>query len=400
MGSDDQQLDELTKITDSYVSLSELTVRLQADYLELSDKFEKQSRQLEEINNQVTKALEANSKLSTYLSNILECLDAGVVVFGVDGKICLFNRAAEMLTGISRQKAIDKHYITIFPGDEHESTFSLLNGTQTKARGEKWFGSQPVGYSSSKIFDDNGNCCGVVEILYDISGEKKLRKTIRQVSALAALGEMSAIVAHQVRNPLAGIIGFANLLQRDLPSDHPSANLAQKISRGANELNRIMTNLLNFTKKTKPDFRELDFIKFTKEVISSFSNEHVAGKIKIDFQTDIDKILYKFDPVLFRQAFLNIMENAIQAMEPDGGKLKLSVKAKNGRSLKITFRDTGKGFPQADCEKLFKPFYTTRRNGTGLGLSMVKKMVDFHKGTIRANSPAGGGAEFIIELPL
>jgi two-component system sensor histidine kinase AtoS len=400
MQSDDQQLDELTKITDSYVSLSELTVRLQADYLELSKKFEKQSLQLEEINNQVTRALEANSRLSTYLNNILECLDAGVVVFSIDGKICLFNRAAEKLTGISRQEAIEKHYTTVFPGDEHESTFSLLDGTETKSHGEKWFGSQPVGYSSSRIFDENGSCCGVVEILYDISGEKRLRETIRQVSALAALGEMSAIVAHQIRNPLAGIIGFANLLQRDLPYDHPSAHLAQKIFKGSKELNRIMTNLLDYTKQTKPDFRELDLIKFTKEVISSFSNEPVAEKMKIVFQTDTDEVLYRFDPVLFRQAFLNIIENAVQAMEPNGGKLTLSVKTEGGQCLKIVFKDTGMGFQQGDCDKLFKPFYTTRRNGTGLGLSMVKKMIDFHNGTIRANSPAGGGAEFTIELPL
>lgn len=400
MQADDRRLDELMKITDSYVSLSELASKLQADYLELSDRFEKQSHQLEEINHQVTKALEANSKLSTYLNNILECLDAGVVVFGIDGIIYLFNRAAENLTGITRKKAVNRHYNAIFPGDEHASTFGLTSGSETKTRGEKWFGSQPVGYSSSKIFDENGGCCGVVEILYDISGEKKLRETIRQVSALAALGEMSAIVAHQVRNPLAGIIGFANLLQRDLPSDHPSAHLSRKISKGANELNRIMTNLLNYTKQTKPDFRELDMIKFIKEVISSYMNEPVAEKIQIDFQTDVNEIFYRFDPVLFRQVFLNIIENAIQAMEPDGGKLTLSVKTDAGQWLKIIFKDTGKGFPQEDCDKLFKPFYTTRRNGTGLGLSMVKKVIDFHSGTVKANSPAGGGAEFTIGLPL
>ncbi|MCP4581291.1 MAG: PAS domain-containing protein [candidate division Zixibacteria bacterium] len=400
MAIDDKHIKELKRVTDSYVSVSELAEKLQADYQELLQKFDKQSNQLEEMNIQLADTLAVNNQLSVYLNNILECLDAGVVVFDTTGQIYLFNQAAEKLTGIQREQAIAKKYNEVFTGDEHSSTLGLLQDNEIKVRGEKWFGPQPVGYSSNRIFDEHGQCCGVVEILYDISSEKQLRETIRHVSALAAIGEMAATVAHQVRNPLAGIVGFSDLLRRDLGDNHKSAPLAEKISNGAKELNRIITCLLDYTKKTKPDFRELDIISFSKETLASVSSENYARKIKTEFSTEIDNLNYRFDPILFQQAFFNIAQNACQAMGTEGGVLRLKIKKSDSRNLAIIFTDTGSGFPEEDVDKLFKPFYTTRNNGIGLGLSMVKKVVDFHNGKIIAASPGNRGARFIIELPL
>ena len=397
---DKRQLADLQKMTDSYASLSDLAEKLRADYLEVSLQFEKQTHQLEEINRQVTEALQTNNRLSAYLNIILESLDAGVIVFGMDGVINLFNYSAERLTGISHGNAIGKNYGELFPSEEHAATFTLLQSEEIKVRGEKWFGDQPVGYSASKIHDETGNCLGIVEILYDLSAEKSLRETISQVSALAALGEMSAIVAHQVRNPLAGVLGFADLLQRDLPAEHPSAPLANKISQGAREVNRIITNLLDFTRKTKPDYHELDLVNFFREMTGAIGNEPYAENLSIGFESEFDSLIYRFDPLLFRQMILNIAENAAQAMEPDGGAFRLALRAQDDKHIALIFADTGKGFADEDTENLFKPFFTTRRNGTGLGLSMVKKVVDFHNGAILAESQPGQGAVFTIKLPL
>lgn len=400
MELDKKHVEELKKVTDSYISIAELAEKLQQDYSDLSDKFDRQSSQFEEINSQLAEALSINSRLSVYLNNILECLDAGVVVFDQEGRISLFNRAAERLTGFSREKALSCFFDEVFPGDEHLPTLSLLDGDEIKVRGEKWFGSQPVGYSSSRIFDEDNNFCGVVEILYDISAEKRLRETIRHVSALAAVGEMAATVAHQVRNPLAGIIGFTDLLKRDVADNHRNAAIADKILIGAKELNRIITSLLDYTKKTSPDFRELKLIEFIKETITTLMQEEYASKTRFEMANDIQELTYKFDPVLFRQAFINLVHNACQAMEPDGGVLRLSVKKRDDGRLLIVFADSGKGFCEADAEEIFKPFYTTRNNGVGLGLSMVRKVIDFHNGKISATNGADCGAVFTIELPL
>jgi len=393
-------LRDLKEVTDSYISLAELAEKLQDDYQDLLQKFEKQSCQLEEINLQLTDALAINSRLSVYLNNILEHLDAGVVVFDIDEHINMFNRAAENLTGIEREYALAKKYSEVFSGDEHFPTLSLLHGEESRVRGEKWFGSQPVGYSSCRIFDENHYCCGVVEILYDMSSEKKLRDTIRHVSALAAVGEMAATVAHQVRNPLAGIVGFSDLLKRDLGDEHQSAELAGKISGGAKELNRIITSLLDYTKKTKPEYRELDLIEFASETFRSISAEYYTSNMSIEFDSELDHLNYRFDPILMRQAFDNIIQNACQAMGTEGGVLKLTIKKNDRNRLVIIFSDNGIGIPQEDVENIFKPFFTTRNNGIGLGLSMAKKVVDFHSGSISALSPESGGAVFTIELPL
>lgn len=400
MELDDKHVEELKKVTDSYISIAELAEKLQRDYVDLSNKFEKQSFQFEEINSQLAEALSLNNQLSVHLNNILECLDAGVVVLDGEGQITTFNRAAERLTGLARDNVLMKQYDEVFFGDEHQPTLSLLDGEEIKVRGEKWFGTQPVGYSSSRISDENNIFCGVVEILYDISAEKKLRETIRHVSALAAVGEMAATVAHQVRNPLAGIIGFTDLLKRDLGDNNRGSALADKILIGAKELNRIITSLLDYTRKTSPDFHDLDLARFLNETISSLMQEDHALNVKFEMISDIQELTYRFDPVLFRQVITNLFHNACQAMEPDGGTIRLSVRRRDDDRLIIVFADSGNGFPEDDAEEMFKPFYTTRNNGVGLGLSMVRKVIDFHNGKIYASNNPEGGAVFTIELPL
>jgi len=188
---------------------------------------------------------------------------------------------------------------------------------------------------------------------YDMSSEKKLRDTIRHVSALAAVGEMAATVAHQVRNPLAGIVGFSDLLKRDLGNDHRSADLAQKISNGAKELNRIITSLLDYTRKTMPEYRELDLIEFATEALKTISKEHYASKLSIESNFEFDHLNYRFDPILMRQAFDNIAQNACQAMGSEGGIFKLSIKKSDNNHLAIIFSDTGAGIPPEDVDNVF-----------------------------------------------
>jgi len=400
MSSDDRHFDDLKKTADSYMILSELADRLQNDYQELSQKFTVQSRQLEDINSQLNDAVAINGQLSAYLNNTLENLDAGVIVIDHDGRINLFNQAAENLTGIDRNKALSYNYRDIFAGDEHQATYDLLAGDSRKVRGEKWFGHQPVGYSANRIFDRTGQYWGVVEILYDISAEKKLRETIRHVSALAAVGEMAATVAHQVRNPLAGIIGFTDLLKRDLQDRSLDTRLADKILRGAQELNRIITGLLDFTRKTEPDYRELDIVKFAEEIAHAEAKEPYAQGIKFDYESTEKEYTYRFDPLLLRQALTNLIHNACQAMEPGKGELKLTIEIADDKYLEIAVADTGKGIREGDVEKIFQPFYTTRASGVGLGLSMVKKAIDFHNGIVTAFNKKSGGAVFVIKLPL
>ena len=399
MDLDEKNLEELKRLSNSYLSISDLAENLQAHYRELSDRFEEQNHRLEDVNIQLSDALQANGRLSTYLTNILESINAGIVVIDSNGKINIFNPAAERLSGISREKAIAHKYEQVFPGDDHAPTLGLLDSKECRVHGEKWFASQPVGYSACRIHDTDGACKGVVEILYDLAAEKKLRETISHVSALAAVGEMAATVAHQIRNPLAGIIGFVDLLKRDLGDSHASADVVAKIDLGARELNRIITVLLDYTRKLQPDFRELDLVDFLDETAKALATEPFGANIRIEYSASIKQLPYRFDPLLLRQAINNLAHNAAQAMEPEGGVLQIRLDKKGSDSLVIEFIDSGTGIDSENAEKLFKPFYTTRAQGIGLGLPMVKKTIDFHNGRITAANAPGGGAVFTIELP-
>ena len=298
MDLDEKNLEELKRLSNSYLSISDLAENLQAHYRELSDRFEEQNHRLEDVNIQLSDALQANGRLSTYLTNILESINAGIVVIDSNGKINIFNPAAERLSGISREKAIAHKYEQVFPGDDHAPTLGLLDSKECRVHGEKWFASQPVGYSACRIHDTDGACKGVVEILYDLAAEKKLRETISHVSALAAVGEMAATVAHQIRNPLAGIIGFVDLLKRDLGDSHASADVVAKIDLGARELNRIITVLLDYTRKLQPDFRELDLVDFLDETAKALATEPFGANIRIEYSASIKQLPYRFDPLL------------------------------------------------------------------------------------------------------
>jgi len=399
MDSDDKNLGELKRLAHSYLSISDLAENLQAHYRELSSRFEEQNRQLEDINLQLGDALQANGQLSAYLTNILESINAGIVVMDAHGVINIYNPAAEKLTGVPGDKAISRKYADVFPGDEHAPTCGLLQSREVKVHGEKWFALQPVGYSACRIYDADGAFKGVVEILYDMAAEKKLRETISHVSALAAVGEMAATVAHQVRNPLAGIIGFVDLLKQDLGENHACADIVAKIDLGARELNRIITMLLDYTRKTRPEFRELDLVGFIGESVRSLATEALGPNIEIEYSTDLKQYIYRFDPLLLRQALNNLAYNAAQAMEPDGGTIRIRLEKKDPNILAIVFADSGKGIDPDNAENLFKPFYTTRAQGIGLGLPMVKKAIDFHNGKVTAANSPTGGAVFTIELP-
>jgi PAS domain S-box-containing protein len=400
MDLNDRRPNELKESADYYATLADLAEQLKDDYRELSRKYKEQTDLLADMNSQLSEAVTANGQLSAYLNNILEHIDAGVIIMDKEGRISLFNQAAESLTGVSRVKAEGRDYRRIFGEDEHAPTHDLLKGSGHKVRGEKWFANQPVGYSSNKIFNKDGELCGVVEILYDISAEKNLRETIRHVSALAAVGEMAATVAHQVRNPLAAIIGFTDLLKRDLENNNQSTKIIDKIGRASNELSRIITSLLDYTKKTEPDFRELDIIKYIRETMESLAKEPYAKGIRFESDIKIKTLVYYFDPFLISQALTNLVHNSCQAMKPGAGILKMTVKTTDGNFLEIAFTDNGCGISEANIEDLFKPFYTTRSNGVGLGLSMVKKAIDFHNGIVTAYNRDDGGAVFVIKLPL
>lgn len=212
------------------------------------------------------------------------------------------------------------------------------------------------------------------------------------------LGEMASFLAHEIRNPLGGIKGFASLLQRDL-KDYPEwQKMAAMVVKGADVLNRLVTNVLNYARPLKVNIKPTHAVPFLLEIQKHIQVDHNNQHVTIEFKNLLnDDPLILMDVKLIRAALLNLIVNSIQAM-PNGGTLILELLKENNMVV-IKVVDNGEGITTENQKKLFTPFFTTKQNGNGFGLAEVKKTIQAHHGTVEVHSEQGQGSEFSIKLP-
>jgi len=395
---------------DSYALCNETTRRYMEAYKQLEEQFEFLNVRLEETNRDLRDSLEEKDRVSNYLNNILESMTDGLLVVGLDGRINLFNQAAEVITGRSQEEVLGRTYEEVMgPQDDRrksvlhtlESGDSLVNQKKDMRRTDERI--IPLGFSTSLVRDGNGAVLGAIEAFNDLTEVKRLESQVRQMHTLAALGEMAATVAHEIRNPLGGIASFANLLERDLEADDPNRRLVRKITEGVSRLNRIVSSLLSYTRPLNLNTHPVDLSQTVEEAAAFF-------EIDADLQTPEVTIERRFeesrtcqvDTEQFHQVVLNLLLNARQAM-PEGGTIEIeltSERAEDGDWATVAIRDSGIGIDAAVRDKLFTPFFTTKEDGTGLGLVTSRKIVEAHGGRISVDSVPGEGTCFTIALPM
>lgn len=208
------------------------------------------------------------------------------------------------------------------------------------------------------------------------------------------LEEMAGNLAHGIRNPLGGITNFISLLSDEIPPE--GLKRISKIKEGVERIDTILENLILFSRPMAPQFIKCNVVDVLNAAIRSFEK---STKGDISFRLSDIELLVELDPELMKQAFINILQNSVEAM-PEGGEIEISVE--NGakdRGL-IQFKDNGKGLADADFEKLFLPFYTTKVNGVGLGLALARMVVEKHSGEITLTARETNGAIVAISLPL
>ena len=398
------ELEKLEKLAESFGELGNFTQLMRDSYTRLESKFEDLNSRLARVNVLLRQSLTERNRLANYLNNILESLDSAVIVTDQDGIINIFNSMAERYTGIKADKALGTDYFTALGKAASREAGQVLNGEKSSVSGEKeiqlYDGNViPIAYSISRLrqFGDE-SMAGMVEILYNLSETKKLENNLKRISTLAALGEMAATVAHEIRNPIAGISGFTALLLRDIKPDDQNRRLAEKIGSGVASLEAIVGNLLDFTKDVSPDSQRVDFHALVEETVSDFKTANQSESHSIAVECGSKKLFAKLDPVLFRQIVYNLVKNAVQA-QPDGGQVRVKISCDKSSSLVLRIEDSGPGISDDNLDKLFTPFFTTKTSGTGLGLATVKKLVELHGGKIIVANRQGGGAAFTIEVP-
>jgi len=259
----------------------------------------------------------------------------------------------------------------------------------------------PLALSATPIKDGKGGCNGAVLILRDLREIKLLQEKVKRSEKLAAIGELAAGVAHEIRNPLSSIRGFAQFLRHSLKDMPQEKEYAETMVTEVDRINRVVTDLLTFARPMAVEISPTDITDLIEHSVRLVEADALSRKITIERKiSDLTRL--PMDANQITQALLNLLLNALQAVPPKGHiEIGADLDASDSQ-LHLWVKDNGPGIPSTQIEKVFEPFYTTHEKGTGLGLSIVHKIAENHNGEIRVNSPPKGstqGCSFSIILP-
>jgi PAS domain S-box-containing protein len=337
--------------------------------------------------------------VESYNENILQCVTSGVMTFDRNGRVITLNRAAEETLGISHEQAVSRECSAIFgAGDicrsvaetRGRTTSSLrLETTLERPDGRLW-----LGYNTAILTDRHGSSLGVILSFSDLTEVKRLQEQVELRERLTALGEMSAGIAHELRNPMAVITGYLALVAKK--SAAPEQKIIKDVVAEINGMNRIIDDLLTFARPASLNRVRINI----KELVEGCVMNVLQAKGNDGGTTtvlDLPDVAVSLDEVLMRQALTNLVQNAVEAM-PDGGTMTIRGRS-SSRELALSVQDTGSGIPRDTLKKIYLPFFTTKDTGVGLGLALVHKIVLSHGGRIDVQSGEGQGTTFTVILP-
>ncbi len=371
---------DLRALTEAFDRFNRTSATMEESYRKLEARIQSLDSELQEKNRQLTLTTE-------YLNAVLNSMSDGVIAVSRGGAITTWNPAAANILGLD-EDITGRPYAEVF-GERAAGPGARLKEWRNR-KGQK----VPVSERTAPINDRNGERLGEVSVFQDLSELEALRGEVRRKDRLAALGEMAATVAHEIRNPLGGIQGFAALLERDLPADDPRHRLVEKILAGTRSLDRVVNELLEYTRPVELRIEPIDARKLVDSAIGYLSG--VPGGIETRNSVALGLVL-RGDAHRLRQVILNVLQNAVQSIDGAG---RVEVTARAGAdTITISIADTGCGIAAEHVEKVFMPFFTTREKGTGLGLAAASKLVEAHGGLMDVSSTPGEGATFRITLP-
>jgi two-component system sensor histidine kinase PilS (NtrC family) len=355
--------------------------------------------------------------LQTLHQSIVSNISSGLMTVDLEGRIVSFNEAAERITGYAFPLLRDRSWREgPFAGSLAIAEFfahsaAPAGNTITEIALQRHDGRTiPVGLSCSPLRQADGTTVGLVVIFQDLTERKRVEEQLRRADRLAALGQLAANIAHEVRNPLAAISGAVEVLREDLPATGSNRQLLELLLGEAHRLKLITGQFLDFAKPQSLLFRPCavrPLIEETLRLLERSGERHRNTTWNVIEHVPDSHVLADADQ--FRQVVWNLCLNAIQAM-PGGGVLTISVSggspprdqanvsSRAGEWVEITFQDTGKGITSEELQRIFDPFFTTRPSGTGLGLAIARKILESMGGYIGVESSVGSGTSFRVWL--
>jgi signal transduction histidine kinase len=259
----------------------------------------------------------------------------------------------------------------------------------------------PVGLSVSHLRDAAGEVTGAIAIFQDLTEAQRMRERVREADRLAAVGELSASIAHEIRNPLGSIRGSVEILAGELELTGQQERLLQLILKESARVNTIIDDFLAFARLRPARRRPVAVGALLDDVLLETRQQVLfkGGGVTVEGRAADPALMVFADAGQMLQLFLNLALNACEAMEYRG-RLVLTAGPADGGFCELRVADTGPGLSDEAKARLFTPFFTTRKHGTGLGLPMVARIAHAHDGTIEAAASPAGGAEFLVRIPL
>jgi two-component system sensor histidine kinase HydH len=339
---------------------------------------------------------------SAFANEVVRHLPVGLIATDRSGRVTFFNAAAEKITDVKKNRIQHQKPDGLLPEELCGLQKNLDQGEIIIEREMKcaFAGNKvtPVSISAARIANDEGDFLGQVLILRDLSEIHHLQDEVRRQEKLAAMGGLAAGVAHEVRNPLSSIKALATYFSGQFDDGSESHEAAKVMVQEVDRLNRVITELLEFSRPTDLKRQSSDIGLLISRSIQLVQQDALNKNIDFQVDTGDDICPARVDPDRLTQCLLNLYLNAIQAME-SGGTIKVACTAGEAENLHITVTDTGKGIPREQMQHIFDPYYTTKSKGTGLGLAIVQKIIEAHGGRIAVSSTTGEGTSFFMSVP-
>jgi len=357
-----------------------------------------------------------NSEAQIFVK-VVENLDRAVISVDRNGCIVLFNPAAESYTGLSRRQSLGRQFDELFAGQTR--MVDLVRQTLTAGRSitdeenialQQTSGvAMPISVSVSPIYDQSDTPDGAVLIMRDLSRMRELEAALRQTDRQSMLGTLAAGLAHEVKNPLGGIRGAAQLLDMELDPQSPLREYATVVIREVERINGIIEELMDLTRPRPLEMGAADLSRILSDIVLL---QKEAGRSRcLEFILHLDPSIppIRGDAALLTRLFLNLAKNASESVA-DRGRIEISTRIASDYHLLapgrrpvpwvvVEISDNGPGISDRDMERIFTPFFTTKSTGSGLGLATCQKIADSHQGFIKVNSRPGNGCTFSVSLP-
>ena len=339
------------------------------------------------------KALRQTTALA---AEVVAGMPAGLVLVGPDGLVAMANQAAEALAGVGEGALTGRLAREVLPeglldgsgGGERQMDVSLCGGAPLA-----------LGVSVSAVRTEEGVSVGLLVLLRDLREVRRLEAEVRRREKLAAVGHLAAGVAHELRNPLSSIRGYAAYFGAKFAPGSEDRQAAEVMVREVDRLNRVISELIEFSRPSDVQRRPVRLSDLAAHAERLTRPDATARGVRVDLSGAGAGPEVQADPDRLSQALLNLCLNAIQAMESGGTMTLATGLAPDGRAF-VSVADTGPGIPPEHRDRIFDPYFTTKSRGTGLGLPLAHKIVAAHGGELRLTPRSGGGTLATILLPV